>query len=329
MHLEERTFGELRDLADSVVLVAVAVDVGIFEALGKGAASAEELAAELGFDETATLVLLEALVGVGALERDAQLFRPTERTDRELCDPDLATYAGRGMPHWLRALGARTRLGEVLRGGGPLRPRLSARAPEDAARFTAAMAAAPRRRVERIVDLCLERNPGARSVLDVGGGPGHMTRAFARRGLRATRLDTPDIIAHVVGAHRLGEVANLEVFPADFTRDPLPAGPFDVVLISNVLHIYGPEQNRRLVRDVARVSAPDAVVAVAEFLRGRSRRAPDLSLRMLMTSESGKAYSEAEISSWLDEAGFGERRVDSLDEDRQLVTAVLGSAPRD
>jgi ubiquinone/menaquinone biosynthesis C-methylase UbiE len=226
------------------------------------------------------------------------------------------------MPHWLRALGARTRLGEVLRHGGPLDTRTVARAPEDAARFTDAMAAAPQERIERIVDLCLERRPGARSVLDLGGGPGLMTRAFARRGLRATLLDTPDILQHVVKAHRLDDVANLDVFAADFTRDPLPTGPFDLVLISNVLHIYGPEQNRQLLRKVARVSAPEGVVAVAEFLNGRSRRAPDLSLRMLLTSESGKAYSEGEIAAWLDEAGFSEMRVDALDQDRHLLTAV-------
>lgn len=322
VRIDEVTYGELRDLAEAMVVIAVAVDAGLFEALGSGAASAAELAERLGFDERATLVALEALAEAGVLERAGHAFKPTARTVRELSDAEGSDYAGRGMPHWLRSVRAMTRLGEVLRRGGPLDPRPSVRTPGHVARFTAAMAAAPMQRIERIVDLCLERNPAAHSVLDLGGGAGHMTRVFVQRGLRGTLLDTADIIDHVVTAHRLDEVPRLEVIAADFTRDPLPPGPFDIILLSSVVHIYGPESNRELFRRVAEVSAPGAVVAVAEFLRGISARAPGLALRMLLKSEAGNAYSEADIGGWLEEAGFGDRRVDALDEERQLVTAI-------
>jgi SAM-dependent methyltransferase len=321
--LDDWSFGELRDLAEATVLVAVGVESGIFERLGREPASAAELAHAMGFDERATRIVLDALVEVGMLEQEGGRLRPAARAARELADPGGPHYAGLGMPHWIRSLQAMTRLREVLRRGGPLEARPAVRSPEQVARFTAAMAAAPAARVERIVDLCLTRNPEARSVLDVGGGPGHMTRVFVSRGLRGTLLDTEEVIAHVVDAHDLDRVPRLDIVAADFVRDPLPSGPFDVVLLSSVIHIYGPDQNRELFRRVAEVCTPGAVVAVAEFLSGRSARAPGLAVRMLLKSASGGAYSEAEIGGWLEEAGFGDRRVDALDEDRQLVTARL------
>ncbi|HSM59667.1 MAG TPA: class I SAM-dependent methyltransferase [Longimicrobiales bacterium] len=321
MRLHDLTLGELRDLADAAVLIAAAADAGLFGALADGPRGAEELAEELGYDTRATRIVREALVEIGLLERDGGRHRPSARCRRELCDPESETYAGRGLPHWLRSVRAATHLGEVLRRGGPVEERPAERSTERLANFVSAMAAAPAERVERIVELCLERRPRAETVLDLGGGPGHMTRAFVSRGLRGTLLDTPDVVAHVVDAFGLGDVQGLEVVAGDFT-EALPPGPFDVVLASNVIHIYGPEVNRRLFRDVAEVVAPGGVVAVADFFRGRSGRAAHMGLMMLLRSEQGDAYAEEAVAGWLEEAGFGKIRVDEVDEDRHLMTGV-------
>lgn len=323
MRLHDLTLAELRDLADAAVLIAAAADAGLFRALVDGPRGAEELAEALGYDPRATRIVLEALVEIGLLERNAGGYAPSPRCRRELCDPEGEDYAGRGLPHWLRSVRATTRLGEVLRRGGPLEERPAERSPAQVARFTAAMAAAPAARIERIADLCLERHPDAATVLDVGGGPGHITRGFLRRGLRGTLLDTPDIVAHVVEHHGLAAVPDLEVVGGDFT-EALPPGPFDIVLVSNVIHIYGPEVIRRLFRDVAGVLAPGGLVAVAEFFRGRSGRAAHLGLQMLLNSEQGDAYAEERVAGWLEEAGFGAVRVDALDADRHLMTGTRG-----
>ncbi len=319
MHLDDFALGDLRDLTDGMVLVAAAEDAGIFAALARGPRTPAEVAEDLGYDPRATRIVLQALSEVGFLEAVEERFAPTPRCLRELCDPDGEAYVGRGLPHWLRSVRATTQLGEVLRDGGPIETKAAARTPAQAARFTAAMAAAPAARVERIVDLCLERHPGARSVLDVGGGPGHMTRAFLRRGLRGTLLDTEDIIAHVVPAYGLDAVPGLTVVPRDFTRDTLPPGPFDVVLLSNVIHIYGEDAIRALFRASVRVLAPGGIVAVAEFFRGRSGRAAHLGLQMLLKSEQGDAHPEASVAAWLAEAGLAEIRVEELDPDRHLM----------
>ncbi|MDX1568744.1 MAG: methyltransferase, partial [Longimicrobiales bacterium] len=108
----------------------------------------------------------------------------------------------------------------------------------------------------------------------------------------------------------------------DFNEDPLPPGPFDIVLLSNILHIYGPSKNRSLLRKVADVTTEGGVCAIGEFVRGASPRAARFALTMLLKTEEGNTYSEEEYAEWLRAAGFRDVRLERLDEDRQLLTAV-------
>lgn len=102
----------------------------------------------------------------------------------------------------------------------------------DLAEMTATVAAAARVGIFRAL---LEGPAAPDDVLDLGGGPGHIARAFADEGLEVTLLDTPKTVAWVRGAYGLDEAERIHPVGADFLEDPLPEGPFDVVLLSNVL----------------------------------------------------------------------------------------------
>lgn len=321
MRIDDRSLAELRDLAETTVAVAAAYAAGVFRALGEGATSAEEVARRAELDPRAVAILLPALADAGLLEREGDGFRPTAACRRGLCDPDSEDFVGGGLPHWLHNLQGWTRLDTVLRTGEPLRSSRRRRTRDDLARFMAAMAAAPTERIRKLVDACLARVPGARTALDVGGGPGRMARELVERGLEVTLFDTPPTVEFVADEYGLAEVEGLRLAAGDFTVDPLPEGPFDIVLVSNVLHIYGPETNRGLLAEASRVSAPGGVVAVQDFLRERSPRAARFALVMLMRTDAGNTWREDEIRGWMEDAGLADVRVEDLDADRQLVTA--------
>ncbi|MFW6083846.1 MAG: class I SAM-dependent methyltransferase [Gemmatimonadota bacterium] len=353
MRVAGHELNELRDLAETTATVAAACEAGVFAALRDGPAAPHELADRADLDERAVAILLPVLAEAGVLEPVAagvlepgaaadgvraagaggSRFALTEEARRKLADPDSPDFEAGGLPLWLDGLRAFTRLPEVLRTGEPVeRPGPQDEAErEDAEReglkkFMAGMAAAPEARVGRIVDACLERAPGARTVLDLGGGPGHMARAFVERGLRATLLDRPETVDFVADAYGLSEVEDLELVGGDFIEDPLPDGPFDIVLMSNIVHIYSPAENRALLAKVAGVTASGGVVGIADFFRGRSGRAVRFAMVMLLKTEGGNTYTEDELASWLESAGFRGAETVQVDDDRHLILAVRRSA---
>jgi len=322
------TFAESRDLGEAMAIVAAAASVGVFRALAPGPASASELAVRLDLDLRAVETLLPRLVELDLLASEGNdRVALTSRSRRELSDPDSPEYAARGLPLWLAHLEGWARLPQVLRTGEALKsadpgsedPRLRR---ERIARFMAGMAAAPASRIERLADRVLARRPEARSLLDLGSGPGHIGRAFVRRGLEATLVDRPEVVEFVREEYGLAGVSGLHLVGADLLEDPLPEGPFEILLLSNLLHLLSPDQARRLLRKVRQVAAPGAVLAVADFVRDHSPRAAHFAVAMLMRTESGNTYTLEEHEAWFGEAGFADLRLEALDADRQLLTAT-------
>lgn len=312
----------LRDAAEAATTVASAHRAGLLRALTEAPGTTAAVAARAELDPRATEIVLGALEDLGVVTRGPEGWAPTPDARRALCDPSHPEYRGGGLDHWLENLRSFTGLPDVLRSGGPLE-RSSRESDEGRLRrFMSAMAAAPADRVRRIVEACLSRAPGARRALDLGGGPGHMSRALAEHGLEVTLVDTPVTVDFVRREFALDEVDGLELVGRDFHEDPLPEGPWDLVLLSNVVHIYGAEANRRLLARVGRVTAPGGVAAVMDFVRGRSPRAARFALVMLLRTEAGNTYTAEEIRSWLREGGFGDVQVEDVDPGRQLVTGL-------
>lgn len=336
MKFEDLTLGELRDLSEATATVAGACAAGIFSALLEGPASPRELARRKNLSPRAVSILLPFLAELDLLEVDAQEYRLTPRARRTLADPSSPEYSAGGLPLWLANLEAWTRLPEVLTVGGPVGSPEAAAAPgtgegsdpdsrrKEIARFMAGMAAAPRDRVQRLVDGILTRKPDASTVLDLGGGPGHMSRAFLERGLRATLMDRPEVVDFVDEEYGLAGETEISTVGGDFLVDPLPRGPFDVVLLSNVIHMLSEEEAERVIRKAGEVTEEGAVIAVADFIRGRSPRATRFALVMLLRTPNGNTYTVEAHEAWFHAAGFDELDILDLDPDRQLLTAVRG-----
>ncbi|MFW6202333.1 MAG: class I SAM-dependent methyltransferase [Gemmatimonadota bacterium] len=316
------SINELRDAAEVATMVAAASEAGVFQALAQGAATPAEVASSTEIDGRAAGILLPALAEAGLLARAEGRFRLMPDAARQLTQPDSPAYVAGGLGLWLHNLRAMVELPTVLRTGEPVVERVEGTDGDAIARFMAAMASAPAERVRRAVELCLDRAPDARTVLDVGGGPGHYARAFIDAGLEATLFDQPETIDYVADAYGLSDVAGLRLVPGDFMEDELPGGPFDIVLLSNILHIYSPDRNRALLRKVAGVTAAGGLAAIQEFVRGRSPRAARFAIIMLLRTEGGNTYGEYEYGDWLEEAGYQNVRIDDVDSERQLVTGL-------
>jgi 2-polyprenyl-3-methyl-5-hydroxy-6-metoxy-1,4-benzoquinol methylase len=150
---------------------------------------------------------------------------------------------------------------------------------------------------------------GAKHVLDLGGAHGWFAAELCQRhrGLKATVLDLEgsarvgrEIIAsagltHVV-THREGNILSAEL-----------GGPYDAVLVFQVMHHLSPAQNVALLRRVRAALAPKGTLAVLEYLREDTEAPPNtaalIGLHYFLTSKAA-AYGSAEVEGFLDDAGF-------------------------
>lgn len=325
--------------AEWALVAATAHELGLVDALAEGPATAEALAARLDLSPRGVRILLGALEELGLARGDPEGVRLTGAGRARLVDRDTPDFEGDSLRFWLRSI--RRWIGglpEAVRTGAPqVGP--EGRSPEGRAAFMAAMANKDPELVEAVVDAALARAPGARTVLDLGGGPGTFARAFARRGLQAVLFDKPEVIELVRSAYGLEEEEAIELRSGDFV-DVFPEGRFDLVFLGNITHIYDAETDARLLARAAGVLEPGGALAIMDFVRGESAFAALFAVTMLLNSRhGGGTYDRASYERWLTAAGLVEPRLERIDQDRHVVSAVrprgeadearsLGAKPR-
>ena len=102
--------------------------------------------------------------------------------------------------------------------------------------------------------------PGA-SVLDVGCGPGHLTRRLAARGLDATGVDLdPAMIERATGR------AGAEYLLADAASLPFETGTFDLAVSTLSMHHW--TDAHAGLAEIARVVRPGGQILVWDLRRG-------------------------------------------------------------
>lgn len=303
--------------AEALLLVTAAIETGLLPLLEREW-TAEEIARERGLSPRAVAISLAALEELGVVERGRRGHRLTLFGRSRFTDPSSPDYVGGRLPLWRASLGGWLVLDEVLRSGKGFPENDS---PGFRARLHRHLDEKPAARVERVVSRVLERAPVARPrVLDVGGGTGSYARGFLARGCRVTLLERPDVLGEVRGSFGLDRLRDLDLVAGDF-EERLPEGPYEAVLLAEVVHLLPPAAVRALLARAAGACAVGGIMAVVERLRARSRGAALFAVSLLLTTEGGDTYGEGELCAWLAEAGFGDPAVEDLEPDQALVTA--------
>lgn len=329
-------------LADprSVTILGALEEVGVVDALGRVAAEPPasarparrpaELAAELGLDREVLAAVLEAAADLGLVEREAEGYRLADPL--QVCQaaergrrPDLLVTPGslyfqyHEVLHAFRGLRRWSALPRILQEGGPATARAGASPDRDVRKFVGTMGNREPHVIRRTVADCLAKRPGARRVLDLGGGPGFFARAFAEAGPQVVLVDFPEVLE--LNRKQGRAWPGVEFFPADF-RERLPEGPFDLIYLGNVCHMYGPDENTALFRRLYALQPPGGVLVINDFVRGRSPQAGLFALYMLLSTGSGGTWSEADFRCWLHAAGYTEVSVeDRPGGNKQFVVA--------
>jgi len=252
------------------------------------------LTRELGADERALYIVLEALCAMGYVEKEDDSYIIADRA-RPIFIEGGKDYVGGYLPHTLNKLNAWLELPQIIKG-----EKTGRRKPDNVSTFMNAMASTPEEDVKEIVSHCLYKKKDAKTVLDLGGGPGKYSKVFVNRGLKAVLLDTPETIDYVSSEFGLADIRNLTLKKGDFTQDLFVnefEELFDFVFMGNITHIYSQDVNRSLLMKVSRLLNKGGMVAIEDFVRGRSPYAEMFAVNMLANTEGGGTGQRNNIES--------------------------------
>jgi precorrin-6B methylase 2 len=296
-----------------------AVELGLFEVLGDGKLTGEEVRTRLGLHSRAAADFLDALVALHLLAREGDgpdaLYANTQDTATFL-NPGSPAYLGgilhmanqRLYPFWghlTEALRTGMQQNEAKHGGD-----LFGAIYADPARlegFLAAMAGIQKGNFAVLAD----RFDFSRHhvVCDVGGASGALCIAVARQHphLRCITYDLPQVAPVArrnVAAAGLAE--RIEVRSGDFMEGALPEA--DVIVMANILHDWGSATKRMLIGK-AHAALPEggAFVAVENIIDDARRQNVFgllMSLNMLIETSEGYDYTFAAFEGWCRDAGF-------------------------
>jgi uroporphyrinogen-III synthase/predicted O-methyltransferase YrrM len=302
----DKLIERIRAFQESRVLLT-AIELDVFAVTSEGVTAAA-VAQKLGADPRSTEMLLNALVALGVLDKRDGVFRNTPEAARQLCgESRLALmHTVHLWPRW-------STLTECVRAGTAV-----ARQPTEARGedwTTAFIAAMHRNATERAPLVVQAVDAGAlRRMLDLGGGSGAYSIAFARANpeLRAEILDLAAVVPIARGhIERAGLVGRVTARAGDLGAASYGEG-FDLVFISAICHMLGPEGNRAMLRKSFQALAPGGRVVIQDFILEPDKTAPLqaalFSLNMLVGTEKGSSYSADEYADWLRDTRFIEIR---------------------
>ena len=261
---DARRIVELAEAYKAPRLLFTAQDAGLFAFLEDGH-NAGQVARAMKWSVRGTALVLDALAGLGFLEKDGAGYRNTAMSSAHLV-PGRPAYLGHFLNHTRRAWSSWERLPEWLRAGdGGRRGHHRALSDEwrdyvlgmdELARLNASGVAAS-------VDL-----HGHRHLLDLGAGLGAYGTAFldAWPELQVTFFDLRHVIAWARDRGLRPDLAPRGAWVAgDFLKDGLGSG-YDAVFIGNVLHGLSEEENRNLLRKCFRALQPGGQLIIKDFL---------------------------------------------------------------
>lgn len=308
-------------------ILLTAVELDLFTAVARAEpATARRVAEALAADLRATEILLNALAALELLTKREGAFAIAPLA-RQFLIAGAEDDSRAALRHNLSLWKTWSTLTDCVRVGHTLTAsEMRDRGDDWTVPFIAAMHHYATLRAPLVVKAV--GSEGVNRLLDVGGGSGAYSIAFAQANplLRAEVFDlatvTPIAERHIAAA---GLMDRVRTRVGDLRIDPFGSG-YDLVLISAICHMLGPDQNRDLLRRAFRALTPGGRVAIQDHVMEPDGTAPRsgafFAVNMLVGTEQGGCYSGPEYTAWLEEAGFASVRHVSLPGPSDLMVAV-------
>ena len=293
--------------------IKAAIELDVFTAMAAASATVETIAGHCHASPRGIRIVCDYLTMLGFL---------TKSGDQYALTPDSAAFLNSKSPAYLGGTldfllsneikGAFDHFTDAARKGGTAQSQGGTVAPEHPVWISFARSMGPLMApaAAGLADLIALDQDRPTKVLDISASHGMWGNAFAKKNKIAliVALDWAPVLevasdnAHAAGvADRFSTIAG-SAFEVEFGSD------YDVVLVPNFLHHFNAADCVRFLKKAHAALRPGGTVAIVEFVPNPDRITPPaaagFSLIMLATTPEGDAYTFAEYSDMLAQAGF-------------------------
>lgn len=299
-------------------IVLAGINLGVFETLSNERMTSEMLAKTLSLDQRGTQILLEALHSLGYLGEDEGGYSNSAMTNKWLLRSSGMDLSP-GFRYWSAIMPMFDNLDESLRSGSPPlkmyewlsdQPKVS----QDFQDYMVPLA----KLVLSEVTARLKISPGAKRMLDIGGGHAMYSIALCQQhlSLTATVFDSAEALKLAMkNISEAGLELAIQVKAGDFLDDDLGEA-YDVALLFNICHGLSEEQNIALLKRTAKALNPGGMAIILEQF------GPNLPMPMSRAANNilgmsyyhllgGQVYSPEQVENWFQKAGYGNlKRID-------------------
>jgi (2Fe-2S) ferredoxin/predicted O-methyltransferase YrrM len=306
--------GMLPDRLDQIIrgympsrCILTALELDIFTAVGDGA-NAEQIGTRIHANARAVGMLLNALVALGLLNKSGNDYQNTPESARFFVEGSKDNHRN-GLLHTASIWHRWSTLTDAVSRGTRI-PIDRDKTPEWTRNFIAGMQRNAKDRAPLVVKAL--GTAGVRRILDLGGGSGAYSIAFAKAcpDAQCEILDVPEVIPLTAEYVReAGVSAHISLRAGDMLHGSF-GSDYDIIMLNAICHMFSEEQNRDIFRRARQALAPNGRLVVQDFVLNPDKTGPQhaalFSLNMLVATDAGASYSEFEYTCWMKAAGFAE-----------------------
>jgi ubiquinone/menaquinone biosynthesis C-methylase UbiE len=297
----EQVFDQLTGFWRTAVMRA-AFELNVPQHIGAGRLTAAAIAAAEGADVRGLTMVLDVLASIGILNKS----HDSKYTFTPLVEAMLRVY-GAANKVWMNdsTWGAWGKLSTAIRTGTPQRV-------EHWPTFVSTERHMMLQHGTMIAKLvCGESTPAIR-VLDVGCGAGAVSYGFLTTNPNATAVgvDSPAVteVTRSFG-EELGVADRMQVKVLDvLSAQSYGTREFDVVIASNLFHLFDEATNEKLLETMTRALRPGGRIVINEVVPDDERRRSTYTLlfglQAYLNTPGGRSYTFREMADWLARAGY-------------------------
>jgi (2Fe-2S) ferredoxin/predicted O-methyltransferase YrrM len=304
--------------------ILTALELDIFTAVGDGA-NAEQIGTRIHANARAAGILLNALVALGLLSKTGDDYRNTPESARYFVQGSQDSHRN-GLLHTANIWHRWSTLTDAVRCGTRI-PIAGADTPGWTANFIAGMQRNAKDRAPLVVKaLGID---GVRRILDLGGGSGAYSIAFAKASpdVHCEILDLPEVVPLTSEyVSKAGVSVQVSIRARDMLHDNFGSG-YDIIMLNAICHMFSEEQNLDIFYRARQALAPNGRLVVQDFILNPDKAGPQhaalFSVNMLVGTDAGSTYSETEYAGWMKAVGLTEVHRIKLSGPSDLIVGLV------